>query len=146
MKPLLLNLTKVLAISLILFTSCKKYPEGPVISLETRKARVANNWKVEKALEDGVDKTSDYDGVTLLFDKKGNASITVTSQVLGGAGLTMQGKWEFFDSDKKLRLIMDSGNNSSDITEFTILKLKEKSMWLKLEDSGTITELHLIPK
>ena len=46
----------ILVISIL--TDCKKYDEGPLISLRTKKARLAGDWKIEKILYDGGDSTA----------------------------------------------------------------------------------------
>jgi len=61
LKVSILSKTKIslsillIAFSAITFTSCEDYPEGPAISLISKTNRVANNWRVAQALNDGVD-------------------------------------------------------------------------------------------
>ncbi|HNF72960.1 MAG TPA: hypothetical protein PLP34_11115, partial [Chitinophagaceae bacterium] len=40
-------------------TACRKYEEGPNISLRTKKARITNNWKYESAQVNGVEVSLD---------------------------------------------------------------------------------------
>jgi len=54
--------------------SCKKYPEGPTISLRTRKERVANTWKVDNYKVYGTDLTSLFADYTETYTKDGNYS------------------------------------------------------------------------
>lgn len=44
----------------IAFTACKKYEERPTVSFVSRKERIANNWRVDKAYSNGNDVTSSY--------------------------------------------------------------------------------------
>ena len=119
------------------FTSCKKYPNGPMISLETRTARVANVWKMETVTLNGSDVTSSYKNInyTETYDKKGNYSYT--SSLGGGSG-----KWAFENKDTQIKRNGVSGQSSEDLT---ILKLKESSFWYKFTDGGDTYEFHLIP-
>ncbi|MBI4929161.1 MAG: hypothetical protein HY841_00240 [Bacteroidetes bacterium] len=42
----------------LFFTTCKKYPEGPKVSLRTKMARITGVWDVEYYEVDGIDSTS----------------------------------------------------------------------------------------
>ena len=130
---------KIFAISLVLFTfsSCKKYPNGPSISLRSRAERVANNWKMEKVTINGTDFTSAYTGINYseTYDKSGNYSYSSST----GSG---SGKWEFQNSDKEIKR---SGVKSQSTVTMIILRLKEKSFWYSFTDSGDNYEFHLIP-
>ncbi|MCK5856245.1 MAG: hypothetical protein KAG64_02080 [Bacteroidales bacterium] len=115
-------ITLVVLATFVLFGtySCKKYEEGPLISLRTKTARVANDWKLDKAIQDGIDITSNYPEVEQTFEKEGGYKM-----LFNGADYT--GNWEF-DSDKEHILIKIDG--SSDESKFKIIRLKEKELWL----------------
>ena len=118
-------------------TSCKKYPDGPWISLETRTARVANTWKMEQIMLNGSDITSTLTSInyTETYDKSGNYSYSSTI----GSG---SGKWAFENKDTQIKRNGVSGQSSEDLT---ILRLKEKSFWYKYTDGKDNYEFHLIP-
>ena len=44
----------------ILLCSCKKYKEGPAISLRTKTNRITGTWKIEKLYINDIDSTSEY--------------------------------------------------------------------------------------
>ena len=121
--------------TLVFVNGCKKYDEGPALSLKGKKARVANEWKIEYAYDynDNIDVTSDYSGETWDFTKKGEFTEKDNGVV------DKAGTWEFV-SDKEAIQVNITGTGSSTET-YTILKLKEKEMWLKDKDE----ELHLVP-
>ena len=52
----LIPLSLVMVLSM---ASCKKYEEGPAISLTSRSERVANTWTIDRAIADGNDVTSE---------------------------------------------------------------------------------------
>ena len=54
----LVYLAFVLMIGAITITSCRKYEEGPNISLRSKEARIANNWRIESAQLNGVNKNT----------------------------------------------------------------------------------------
>jgi hypothetical protein len=46
-----------LILATILLVACKKYEEGPTLSLRSKTARVAGNWTLESYTVDGQDQT-----------------------------------------------------------------------------------------
>jgi hypothetical protein len=144
MKKSILKITVISLLTVssgLLTTSCKKYDEGPAISLRSKKARVVNKWKAEKVMENGKDVTSDYQGVTWEFKDDNKLYFNFPG------GLAITGKWEFNNDKSKIIVTLDITNEKS---ELEILRLKEKSMWLKEKDKDdngnpVTTEFHLIP-
>jgi len=144
MKKSILKITVISLLTVssgLLTTSCKKYDEGPAISLRSKKARIVNKWKAEKVTENGKDETSDYQGVTWEFKDDNKFYFNFSG------GLAITGKWEFNNDKSKIILTFDITNEK---TELEILRLKEKSMWLKENSNDAngkpeTTEFHLIP-
>jgi len=132
----------LIAFTAITFTSCEDYPEGPAISLISKTNRVANNWRVAQALNDGIDVTSDYDKYELNLSKTGTAELIANYSILGSDfEFTTAGTWAFVNDSEKISFNYEN-NNADGI--FQILKLKEDEMWLK-EDGGT-TEIHYVTR
>ena len=142
MKSAIKNLSiPILALTLSI-TSCKKYEEGPMISLRSKKERMANTWKVVKATDDGKDITSSYDQYDLQMLTDGDASIAAI-YTIGDISFEFEtnGTWDFNDNKEELELDME--NDKADLA-YNILKLKEDELWLR--EKGTAVELHLEPK
>ena len=136
MKKLNFLLSTAVAAALVLSTeSCKKYDEGPALSLRTKKARVANEWKIEYAYDfkDGEDETVDYFGETWEFSKDGEWLERENGSI------DKSGTWEFVSDKEALKIVRIGTGSSTD--HYDILKLKEKEMWLKNDED----ELHLVP-
>ncbi|NDP22344.1 MAG: hypothetical protein GZ091_14870 [Paludibacter sp.] len=134
------SLILLLTIVSVSFTSCSKYPDGPIVSLVSRAERVANNWKVGQAFDDGKDVTANYNQYEMDLTKAGAASLTAKYTVLGVTfDFTTSGTWSFISNFEKITFDFD--NNSSDGV-YKILRLTENEMWLK-EDAGTL-ELHYV--
>lgn len=112
--------------------SCGKYEEGPGFSLRSKKARVANEWKVGYAYdrEEQVEITTDFSGETWAFTKDGEFFEKENGE------LDKAGTWEFISDKEEIALIF-----TNDIDKYTILKLKENEMWLLDKEE----ELHLVP-
>lgn len=129
-KNLLLSLFVLL--SLIAFDSCKKYPDGPMLSLRTKTERVSNVWIVEKCTKNGTDITASKTDRTYELKKDGTFIYTSSSK-------TEQGTWAFIDKKEWLEV------KTSDPFKWEILRLKEKEMWVR-ENDGDIFEYHLVPR
>ena len=115
--------------------SCKKYPDGPLISLRTRTERVANTWKVDNYKRNGTDYTSTMTDYIETYTKDGNYSYSW--HIFGGTG-----KWAFQNHDKEIALT--GLNNQSNYT-LVILKLEEKEFWYYYMDGSDKKEFHMIP-
>jgi hypothetical protein len=121
------------------FSSCKKYEEGPYFSIHSKKERVANTWKVERAYKNGEDKTSDYSDFRITFTK--DEKYTLISNE-GGISLNISGTWSFINNKEDIQTTSDNEFLGARLVDvYKIVKLKEKEMWVKHED----TEFHLIP-
>jgi hypothetical protein len=116
--------------------SCKKYPEGPVVSLKSRTERVANTWKVENVKRNGTDVTSLYGGYSETFTKNGDYSY-----IWGMFGGT--GTWSFQKGDSEIKL---TGTSQQESHTLVILKLQEKEFWYSYVDGDDKFEFHLVQK
>jgi len=122
-------------------TGCGKYDDGPDLSLRSRKERIANTWRVEKAMNGGDDVTYAFDEYELKMTKDGDATLTANYEL---GDLTFEfatnGTWDLENSDEDLKL--DFENNDADET-YEILRLKETELWL--QEKGGDLELRLAP-
>jgi len=125
----------------VLGTGCGKYDDGPDLSLRSRKERIANTWRVEKAMNGGDDVTYAFDEYELKMTKDGDATLTANYEL---GDLTFEfatnGTWDLENSDEDLKL--DFENNDADET-YEILRLKETELWL--QEKGGDLELRLAP-
>lgn len=115
--------------------SCKKYEDGPMVSLRSRSERVANTWKVENYKINGNDFTSLVSSYTETFTKKG--AYSYSWGILDGSGT-----WSFQNKDKEIKLTGSDGQSSRTLV---ILKLEEKAFWYYFMDGSDKNELHLVP-
>ena len=133
--------SKTIIASALLFlgvlAGCKKYEEGPALSLRSKNARVANTWKVESYTINASDYTSELTSInyTETYDKDGNYSYSSTFD-------TGSGKWEF-QSDKME--IKRSGVSGQSTESLHILCLKHKKFWYYYMDGSDRHEFHLVP-
>jgi hypothetical protein len=142
MKKLIsLSLVAVFGLALT-FTACKKYEDGPLISLASKKSRVVNVWKVEKIIDNGVDVTAQaatwIAGYSIEF-KKDNSYV---SSFVGSSSVGT-GIWAF-DTKKENLIITGTGSSVADISK--ILRLKSKELWLKNTYGTDVEEVHYVTK
>ncbi len=142
MKTTILKTAILFTVLTFLASSCKKYEDGPVLSVRSKTERIANTWVIENAYSNGNDVTSDYDQYDLYMNKDGKATLT-SNYKSGGAtfSFSTEGVWLFENKKEDLRL--DFENNDADRV-YEILRLKENELWLK--EKGGEDELHLKSK
>lgn len=137
------SLKSVVAVILVLgFAACKKYEDGPLISIIPKAERVANTWIVEKAYSDNQDVTEDYDQYELYLTKDGAAELTAKYTVFGTTFESQtNGTWEFTNDKENIKFDYQDDDFDS---EYIILKLTEREFWLR--QVGQDIELHLKEK
>ncbi len=129
----LLAFAILLSFAMMSTTSCKKYEEGPTLSLTTKSYRLTRDWKLSKAEQNGVDVTNAYPSdLEQTFDD--NGSYRMISN-----GKEFTGTWEF-DSDKENILIKQDG--SADVESYKIIRLKSSELWLDKDVNGTVTRFY----
>jgi len=140
--------TTVVTLLIIVFAicSCNKYPDGPAISLLSKKERLSNTWKIEQYFENGVNKTADANNVfkdyTMSIDKSG--SYLLTYKLFSILSVSESGTWTFV-SNKENVLFSRTSPSPVTTTEWSILKLKEKELWGQYNDSSKVIKVQLIP-
>jgi hypothetical protein len=124
-------------------SSCRKFPEGPDISLRSKKARLVNKWKVEKVTVNGVDHTLSFlkANHTETYGKDGSFYM----HTLGG-GRTGEWEWQNGKTEVICRELQWQGQV---IHYFFILRLTEKELHYRytVEDSlwKDTWEFHMVP-
>ena len=136
----------------VCFFSCKKYPDGPSFSLETKKARLCNSWKLASYLYNGADSTASaknsyLNNYVLIITKSGDYSFSYNQARRGFSfSFDESGKWTFSDSKKDVTFTKASGSTTADVgstSTWQILRLKEKELWVKYALDNNVIEMHL---
>lgn len=132
----------ILIIASIAIASCRKYDNGPGLSLRSKKERIANNWRISQVIDDGQDVTDDYENYRLMLSKTGSAQLTAKYNWFGATiEYSTSGTWELQSNNE--RIYMNFDDDDADAT-YRITKLYEDEMWL-LEEAEN-REFHLIPQ
>ncbi len=129
-----------LFISGLAFTSCKKYEEGPAISLRTKTARLTGTWEVEKTIVNGEESTDDMN-TEITIEKDGTGEV---SMEYDGQTMTTDIEWEFGDKKESLKVrTKDMDGAWDDWEESDILRLTNDECWLLDDSDGEEIETHL---
>ena len=126
----------ILSICFILsFNACKKYEEGPFLSLRSKTVRLSNEWMLNTYVYNDLDKTADLKSKNQLYilaiTKEGKYK-----KYVPGDKNVVEGNWLFSDNNKNVVFYLP--NNKSET--FAILKLKEKDLRL-IKYSGTKNQI-----
>lgn len=138
-------ITTLFLLSFFLLFSCNKYDDGPPLSVRTKKARVAGDWRIDKYIENGMDRTDNYraqySDETVTFKKDGTFSSSATSTTAwGGSTTTDYGSWSFVNDEQQLSKKSFSSGEPADTMQ--ILRLTNKDLWVKTVSGLPLIEIH----
>ena len=108
-----------------IFSSCKKYDDGPVVSLLTKTARLTGEWDVEEIDGEYLTDVSAF----ITFEKNGDFELSVQFNDYYYDDYIERGYWEW-----------ESGKESVDVTvdgerqEYKILRLTNDELWFEDEE------------
>ncbi|HEX8547076.1 MAG TPA: hypothetical protein VF691_08960 [Cytophagaceae bacterium] len=120
---------------------CKKYEEGPTISLRSKRARATNVWQVERAFIQGLDSTAKFYGYRLIMTKEGYYSFSPPP--LWAVSFSIIGSWEFSKDKKSIYIHYKDAANKEVKLEYRIYKLMENEFWVF--DAASKLEFRFIP-
>lgn len=138
---------KLLFVALIVasmaFSGCKKYEEGPSLSLRSKTTRISGEWKIVKQQYNGVDVDIDNIEKSFTYEYKKEGEFYRSSTLY--PNLKIEGTWEF--NSEKTRLIIKANllgqpyNN-----DLTIIRLTNKELIYEEIENGdkSRTELEKI--
>lgn len=112
--------------------SCKKYDEGPMVSLWPRKERISNKWQFTSVTINAKDTTSVFNDHVVEYTDKGTAIYQIGDKKYFG-------NWQLNNGGTDLDVTYDSFGRMS----FEIIMLKEKM--LKYRDKNSNWEYKLEP-
>ncbi|MDD2413159.1 MAG: hypothetical protein RBS19_11825 [Bacteroidales bacterium] len=126
-----------LIVASIAFSGCKKYEEGPSLSLRTKTARITGEWKIVKQLYNGVEVALDAEDKSMIMDIQKDG-IFIMKNSYGN----FSGNWEF-NSDKTKLIISFSILGQTSRSEATILRLTNKELFTEEVKDGNKTRTEL---
>lgn len=120
---------------------CKKYEDGPSLSLRPKKWRLSGSWHVEQMLVNGQDMTSAYypnHEYYESYEVGGSFTYTAGTSITSPTGT---GAWRWIDHKKE---ILRTASLSSADGIITILKLENKSFWYFYQAGSSTYEMHMV--
>src|SRR3990172_6777766 len=109
------------AVAVFNFQSCKKYDDGPAISLKSKKGRLTGEWELTGG-DPGI-----YDPTISQiweFEKDGDFKWTYSYT---GYSYSYQGDWEWENNKEEIELTFTGGG----ISEFVIKRLTNKELTIE---------------
>ena len=112
------RITIYLFLFILLFTSCKKYDEGPWISFNSKDKRLIGTWELEKFIVNGYDSTHyfrKYDSPIFAIVESGiyiSLEDVLTAPNNPRKGLS--GYWSFEDKKRALRWVFTNQGNQEE--------------------------------
>lgn len=117
---------------LISFNSCKKYEEGPLLSLYSKKKRLTGQWIFISVSYNEIDSTSNYFQSVVIFNETGTL---IYGDQKENDIIAIAGKWELVEKKEKLRLSLDSSLHPFYEGDWTIKRFNYYDLWIEITDS-----------
>jgi hypothetical protein len=146
MNKLILT-TSGLRLFILTLPSCKKYEDGPLISIHSKTKRVSNEWRLEEKFLNGVEQPLDDDDYRfrITFKEDGTCYKTTTN---GSSSTSRVGTWNFVNDKEVIRTYFVYTYFATTVTEetfYTILRLKEKELWVReTRSNGDVYEFRFV--
>lgn len=124
-KSNLKSLIFILSVSLFIFSGCKKYEDGPLLSFKSKVNRLEGEWRI--VYVNGDDVFSDYPRIYFKFDKDGNFFRTEKGEDYTH---TDQGTW-VWESRKEIIEVDLIYTNYRERIDYRISKLTSGELWIE---------------
>jgi len=135
MRALLISLILVITFS----PSCKKYDEGPSLSLLSKKQRLTGKWEVASFFFNG-EELQLINKEEMTVNKNGTFSRTI---LIGTNSFNNDGNWAFSEDKKELILTY----NSNTTENWIIKRLSNKQLFIEItQTTGTLIRYEYVKK
>ncbi len=132
------------SMALVLLGSCNKYADGPSFSLLSRKARITNEWILEKQTLNNSEQPITSE-IKLTIEKDGTFSESTVNNALGQLQSTHRhGTWLFLEGQGQFSLT--ESTEGSLAVKYEIRELKNKRLKLRRTINNNIYEWLYISK
>jgi len=145
------SILSIVSMTLLMLGSCKKYPEGPVFSLQTPGHRLVGKYSINRCFVGGVELTNELNGTVFTFKNlKGNNTF-----LINGTGLSISAAYSWPYSKDYLDLstfyYMDNNRIIPALEPFTqdaeiriiIMLLKQREFSFEIEFNDKIYRYEL---
>ena len=117
----------------VVFSTCKKYEEGPLLSFRTKRERAINIWSFASVTDlTGNDLTSNYSNWLFSIDEGNNLLV---QWYLSGVKIDTYGTWVFNQDKSSIELDYTNSVLESQFSKsLRIIRLKEKTLVVTTEN------------
>lgn len=117
----------------VVFSTCKKYEEGPLLSFRTKRERAINIWSFASVTDlTGNDLTSNYSNWLFSIDEGNNLLV---QWYLSGVKIDTYGTWVFNQDKSSIELDYTNSVLESQFSKsLRIIRLKEKNLVVTTEN------------
>ena len=139
------KLTIYLSLLLIIASACKKYEEGPLISLRSKEKRLCQTWNLEEVTKDGEAIVNSDLSYKWKFHEDGNFTLYRSEQNSGSWETEeVPSKWKW--TDDKEAVEVEGFNAPNYWTHYDIKKLKYDELILELTIEENVYRYVLKPE
>lgn len=143
----LLPLIICLSIIAIVLPACRKYEEGPLLSIRSREKRVENAWKAQTVTRNGYDITLRYDFYHIDFKSGGGFSQKAKDSQTGIEAEDSRPKWALASNDLQIRLTYSNKLGKDSVYLFMDVKrIANDNLRLSYVLDGDSYTLNLVPR
>ena len=157
-----------LLIITIIITGCKKYEDGPVFSLLSKKQRLTGEWEATSIQRNGQNTLLDNENsfvpsvnadstviqsfytskFELEFDSDGDCNLTETVYIFGEITWSLGGKWKFSNDKEEIEIDWETVNGQvieeRAEQEMEIIRLTNKELVVEYySDDGDFIEIEM---
>jgi hypothetical protein len=148
--------TGILVLIVLVTYSCKKYDEGPLISLRSKEKRMSGEWDIQKFIVDGYDSTSffnKYDNAHFIFNVDNEGRIIISCNDNGANPkpiIVLNGNWKWLNNKNDISIQFNHSTNDfkpfliNNVSVWEIKKLTSKNFYLETNDNNIQYRLELI--
>lgn len=118
-----------LVLILLVLTGCKKYEEGPAISLRSKEARLCQEWKLDKYLVNGED-FNYFEEQNWTFDKNGTLKVYINYGIYDEEA---EFEWKWTGDKEAIEIYSSTKSTNSFIQLIHDLKKIQQDDWITIE-------------
>lgn len=144
----------ILSVSVLVIATegCRKYEDGPMISLRSKTKRLQRAWVLESYLRNDVDETSQLliSNYGETYNEDGSIDRSYTDS--DGNPFAERGSWQLENKKEQISVTgigsieWTSQTSTVSSSTYNILRLTSKELWYYYDNGGNRHEIHLKAK
>lgn len=135
-----------------ILSSCKKYEDGPILSLRSKTKRLSRDWQMQEYYRNDNIETAQLIITNYVESYSKNGAYSRSYNDKNGDFVSETGQWKF-DNNKAQISVTGTGSiewtsqtSTVSSSSYIILRLTSKELWYYYENGGSKHEIHLKAK